>query len=270
MHGPSRQTLVGLRERLDSAIAESGDAAALAADLFSVADLLSREGSLRRSLANPAREGSDRAGLLTQLLQGQVSAKAGELAGEVVAGRWTKAWDIVTSLEELGQEALLASAEAAGALEDVEDELFRFARVVERESSLALALSDPAVPSEQKSQLVSSLLTGKAKPETIALVERVVIGRRSLPVDRALIALTEAAAARRSRRIATVTSAHELTAAQIERLSAALSASYGMTMQVQVEIDPDLVGGVVVQVGDELIDGSVARRLEDASRAVAR
>ena len=270
MHGPSRQTLAGLRESLDAAIASSGDAAALAADLFAVADLLTREGSLRRSLANPARTGADRSGLLVELLTGQVSPSATTLAGAVVAGKWTKAWDVVTGLEELGQEALLASAEAAGALEDVEDELFRFARVVERESALALALSDPAVPGAQKAELVSSLLTGKAKPETIALVERTVVGRRSVPIDRALIALTEAAAARRSRRIATVTAAHELTPQQVERLSAALTASYGIAMQVQVEIDPSLVGGVVVQVGDELIDGSVARRLEEASRAVAR
>ena len=270
MHGPSRQTLAELRERLDAAVSESGDAAALAAELHSIADLLSNEGSLRRSLANPARPGSDRAALLAQILDGKVSPAASSLAGKVVAGRWTRAWDVVDALEELGQEALLASAESAGALEEVEDELFRFARVVERESALALALSDPAMPKEQKTQLLTSLLDGKAKPETIALVERTVNGRRSVPVDRALLALTEAAAARRSRKIATVTAAHELTPEQVERLTSALSAAYGTAMQVQVEVDPSIVGGVVVQVGDELIDGSVARRLEEAARAVAR
>lgn len=270
MQGPSRQTLAKLRLSLDAAIQQSGDAAVLASELFAIADLLAKEGTLRRSMADPARPGSDRAGLLEGLLEGKVSPTAATLAGAVVAGRWTKPSDLVVAFEELGQEVLLASAESAGVLEEVEDELFRFARLVERESTLALALSDPALPKEQKTLLLSSLLDGKAKPETVALIERTVNGRRSVPVDRALIALTEAAAKRRHRRIATVTAATELSPEQVQRLSEALSRAYGAKMQVQVEVDPEVVGGVVVHLGDELIDGSVARRLEEAARAIAR
>lgn len=270
MQGPSRQTYADLRVALDVAVSEGGEATTLASELYSISDLLGGQGSLRRSLGDSSRSGADRAALLTKILGTQVSASASKLAAAVVSGRWTKPSDIVVAFDTLGDEALFADAESAGSLDAVEDELFRFARVVERESALASALSDPALPATQKSGLLQTLLEGKATPQTLALIERAVNGRRTVPVDRALVLLTEAAAARRSRTIATVTSAVELSPEQLERLKTTLSSTYGANMQVQVEVDPSLVGGLVVQVGDELIDGSVSRRLDTAARALTR
>ena len=270
MQGHSRHSLTVLREGLDAAVGAAGDPAVLATELFAIADLIGREGSLRRTLADPARLGSDRSALMNELMAGKVSAATAALASAVVGSRWSRPLDVVTALETLGEESLLIAAQNAGTLETVEDELFRFSRTVARESALALAFSDPNLPASQKAAMVHSLLDGKATEQAIALIERVVTRRRDLPVARVLQEIVEAAALRRERRVATVTSAVALTSEQVGRLGSALSTSYGVPIQVQVEVDPSIVGGVIVKVGDQLIDGSVTRRLDTAARALVR
>jgi F-type H+-transporting ATPase subunit delta len=159
-------------------------------------------------------------------------------------------------------DALLQIAKSEGNLTDVEDDLFRFARVFESNENLRLALTDPGIPAERRMAVVEELMGGTALSQSAALVSFVVgIGRASeLP---AIVGkFVEAAAQEREHEVAEVRSAVELTAEQQTRLAAALSQATGKQIEVKVVIDPRVLGGVVTTVGDTVIDGSVRSKLE--------
>ena len=158
-------------------------------------------------------------------------------------------------------EALLNVIAAEGHVNEVQDELFRFSRVVEGNDELRDALSDPHLPSARRTQICEDLLAGKASNTTVSLVSLVVgNGRvRELPaiVDR----LLELTASSGDRHIAEVRSAVELTEDQKARLAASLKAATGKDVDIVVVVDPSVLGGIVTQIGDTVIDGSVRHRL---------
>lgn len=157
--------------------------------------------------------------------------------------------------------ALFEVASAEGTLGEVEDELFRFARTLEGSDELREALTDPGIPASRRQQIVEDLLGRRASPVTTALVSFVVgVGRGGdLPaiIDR----LVARAATSRHHEVAEVRSVVELTEEQRTRLAAALSNATGKQVEVKVTIDPGILGGLVAQVGDTVIDGSVRHRL---------
>ena len=148
-------------------------------------------------------------------------------------------------------------------------ELFRFARLLEREPALRAALTDPALPVERKSGLLRDLLGGKAQPTTVRLVEIAVTRPRGGSLEHTLEELSRLAAQRRSRYVAQVRVAAPLDAAQETRLSASLARIYGREVQLQVDVDPSVVGGVEVRVGDEVLDGTVKHSLDQVRRRLA-
>ena len=165
-------------------------------------------------------------------------------------------------------EALFAVARAEGPLAEIEDELFRVAQVVRGNDELRDKLADPHIPVATRQQIVIDLLGGKAQPATVSLVALVVAnGRiRELPaiVDQ-LVAMT---AAEGNKEVAEVRSAIALTDDQKTRLADALGKATGKQVEVKVIIDPAVRGGLVAQVGDTVIDGSVRRRLEQLKNAL--
>jgi F-type H+-transporting ATPase subunit delta len=165
-------------------------------------------------------------------------------------------------------EALLVIAANEHQLDEVADELFRFARVLEGSDELRDALTDPHLPAARRQQIVEDLLTGRATDVTVALVSMVVgIGRgRDLPaiIDR-FVALT---ARQGQRSVAEVRSAIELTEDQRTRLAEALARATGGAVDVKVIIDPTVLGGVVTQIGDTVIDGSVRHRLSQLRETI--
>lgn len=167
----------------------------------------------------------------------------------------------MTDRNDLYADAFLSVITAEGNINEVSDELFRFARVLEGNDELRQALVDPHLPAVRRQQIVEDLLAGKATDTTAALVSMVVgAGRaRELPaiVDR-LLALT---ASRSNRSIAEVRSAVELTDDQKARLADALAKATGREVDVVVIVDPTVMGGVVTQIGDTVIDGTVRSRL---------
>jgi F-type H+-transporting ATPase subunit delta len=166
--------------------------------------------------------------------------------------------------------AFLAVISAEDVLGEVEDELFRFARLLEREPALRAALTDPGLPDDRKTGLLQSLLGSKAQPATIRLVEVAVTRPRGRSVETVLDELGRLAAARRQRLVAQVRAAAPLTDAQTERLQVVLARIYGRQVQLQVDVDPDVLGGVQVRVGDEVLDGTVVRRLDEVRRRLTR
>lgn len=271
MHGASRESAADLDERLDQLLAEVPDPSErgyVGENLLGVADVLDAERVLVRTLTEATLAPEARAGLVDQLFGARLAPPVVDLLRVAVRERWSGPGDLADVLEELGLGALFAGAEAAGQLDAVEDELFRFGRVLDREPGLRSALGDPALPAERKVELVRSLLADRAQPLTVALVSRAVSHPRGRPVERSLEQYAERAARRRDRLVAEVSTAVPLSAEQESRLGAVLHRIYGRAVTLQVSLDPAVMGGVAVRVGDELIDGTVAARLAAAARRV--
>lgn len=271
MHTAARESYTAVVARLDAyastaipdRIAAAGD------DVLAVAELLRREPRLRRALADTSREAADRAGLLAAVLTGKIGEDALGLLSALAAGRWSTPGELLEAAERLGVEALLASAERAGALGDVEDQLFRFGRVVDGNRDLAAALSDSTTEVGRRVALTGTLLAGKAHRVTVRLTEQAVRGFGGRRFDGALTRLVELAAARRDRQVAYVTTAAALTDDEEQRLAARLSQLYGRQISLQARVDPSIIGGVRVQVGADLYDGTVVSRLAQARKAMA-
>jgi len=163
--------------------------------------------------------------------------------------------------------ALLDVARSEGALADVEDELFRFARLLEGNDDLRTTLTDAALPVSRRQQIVEDLLGGRANPVTTSLVSMVVGTGRARDLPSIIDELVRLSAAEANREVAEVRSAIELTDDQKQRLATALEAATGKKVELKVIIDPSILGGLVAQVGDTVIDGSVRTRLQQLKTA---
>ncbi len=175
---------------------------------------------------------------------------------------------MATERDNAYAQAVVAVAAAEGALSTVQDEFFAVARAVSGSDELASTLSDQQAPVARRQQVIEDLLGGKAHPTTVALVSMIVgTGRaRDLPaIAEAVVAL---GASEAGKQVAIVKSAVELTDDQKTRLAAALQQSVGTPVDVRVVIDPQVMGGLVAQVGDTVIDGSVRRRLDQLKQAI--
>ncbi|HEX3824087.1 MAG TPA: F0F1 ATP synthase subunit delta [Mycobacteriales bacterium] len=262
MQGASRNSLAGLRDRLPT----DGDLAELSDQLYSVVSLLTTQAGLRRALADPSTEGSAKVKVVNQLFGDRLAADTVKLLRNAVKSRWSQPRDLLDSLEELAVDASLAVAEAAGQLDEVEDELFRFGRILDAEPTLRAALTDRNMTEETKRGLLHTLLDGKVAAVTFALLERAVLQPRGRTIEHALRDLSTLAAQRRDRLIAHVTTATELTGDEQRDLGVALASAFGDEVRLQVVVDASLIGGLTVRIGDELIDASVARQLDEARR----
>lgn len=267
MQGASRESLKAARETL-GALIRSGDTdlSQVSDDLFALTALLDREHPLRRALTDPSRDGDARVGLARAVLGEQVSGATSDLLAWVVRARWSAPRDLATALELLAVEAQVAAAERAGRLDAVEDELFRIARTVAGAPDLRSALSDQAAPVDNRASLIEGLLEGRTSEETRRLVRQAVVAPRGRTFDRTVELYGQVAADRRSRLVATVTASAPLTEEQRSRLAAVLERIYGHQVHLNVQLDQDIVGGIRVEIGDEVIDGSVLNRLDEARR----
>ena len=272
LQAASRESLADLNARLDVFIGQVGgpDLDRLADQLFSVARLLSGETTLRRHLADPAVSEEARTGLVERVLGSQLDRPALEAVAAAVAARWSRPVDLVNALESLARNAVLGSAGKSERLDEVEDELFRFGRILDREPELSGLLADTSRPLDGRIALLDGVLSDKVTPATATLLRQAVSLPRGRHLDVIAEELAELAAARRELSVARVTTPVRLTAEQEQRLTDSLSRLYGRPMSLQVELDESLLGGLVVRVGGEVIDGSVAGRIEAARRHLPR
>jgi F-type H+-transporting ATPase subunit delta len=175
----------------------------------------------------------------------------------------------VTDRADAYASALFEVARAEGAIETVEDELFRVARTFEANEELRSTLTDPSVPVERRLSIVDDLLGGgKAAPITAALVTFVVAAGRSRELPKIIDKLVERAASERSEVVAEVRTAVPIDDRQKERLGAALSSATGKTVSVKAVVDESVVGGVVARIGDTVFDGSVRHRLDQLKEVI--
>jgi F-type H+-transporting ATPase subunit delta len=242
----------------------------VADEILSVATLLRAQPRLRRALINPSRSGADRAQLLGTLLAGKVTPTTVDVLGTLVSGRWSVPSELLDATERLGVEAQLVTAERAGELAEVEDELFRFGQIVAGNPELEVVLADPGATRERRVTLVQDLLKGKVRLATGRLVEVALDGLGGRSFSSSLSRLVELTAAKRDREVAYVTVARLLEEADEQRLAGKLSEMYGRPISLKVNVDPAIIGGVSVRVGSDLYDGTILRRLNEARQAFAK
>jgi F-type H+-transporting ATPase subunit delta len=268
MIGSSRTSLSVVQETVTGRFREPalGDAGR---DLLEVADLLVREKLLRNSLGDSGRSVAERRALVASLLEGRISSLALDFISTIVAQRWSSDSDLVDAVEFAAAQSLFGASEDAGDLDQVEEEFFRFSRILSSDGELQLTLSSPSLPAVTKRAILADLLEGKARATTIELLSYITTHLRGRRVDAAIGMLTKLAAERRGKLLAVVRSARDLSVEQQARLSAALERIYSQPIAINIAIDPALLGGLIVQIGDDVIDGSISNRLDKARRRVA-
>lgn len=267
-HIASRQSLTELTDALVSGT-EGLDVAAteqVGDELLAVSRALQGNPALRRLLSESSSEPAGRADLVHRLLDGKVGDRTLQLVLDAVRRQWASGADLAEAVERLGRTALFASAEREGRLDTVEDELFRFARIVESSPELSVVLDDPAGDPEGRTRVVEQLLSGRADGLTVRLLRSISGSTRPGSFTNRVHELVAQAAERREQLVAQVTSAVALDESQQQRLSTALERIYGRPVVVHAEVDPALLGGLRVAVGDEVIDGSAAGRLAALGR----
>lgn len=235
----------------------------LASELTSVAELLIREQGLAKHLAEPVDDSAPKVRLVETLLSGKVGDPTLTLVKNAASQRWSSAPDLTDAIEHAARLALLKRAETAGEVDEVEDQLFRFGRVLDGEPRLTSLLSDATTPAAGRIALVDKVIDdGDGVNDTArALLSQTVALLRGERADEAVVGLAELAVARRGELVAHVTAAAELADAQRTRLGELLTRIYGHPVAIQLHVDPELLGGLSIAVGDEVIDGSIASRL---------
>jgi len=242
--------------------------ARMAEDLFGVADVLRREPSLRRTVTDVSIAAEAKAGLARQIFERALAPESMDLVASAVSRRWAASRDLADSLEYLGVVCVLRSAESRGEADALEDELFGFGQIVADNPDLRDALSDPARSTDDKRRLIEDLLAGRATAATVRLAQESVAGTHRT-VALAVEAYQKIVAEHRNRLVATVRVARELSEQDSARLANALERQYGRPVHVNVMIDPGVIGGIRVEIGDDVIDGTVSSRLDDARRQLA-
>ena len=248
----------------------------LAKELFGILGTVDSSAGLRRALTDPSRSGDEKSALVRQLVGGKVSAEAADIAGGLASSRWASARDIGDALETLAATVVIAVAENKSAvsasgisgLEELENDLFSFNQAVASNHEVQRALSEPQASAAAKIRLAEKLVPGASEEAKVLIAQAVSAPRGIKPTD--LVArFAELAAKRQQRWIATVSVTRPLTETQFARLQAGLNSLYGRELKVNVTVDPELIGGIRVQVGDEVVDASVVTRLGQLHRQLA-
>jgi len=268
LRSASRESLAALVEKFDEVAADLGpdQLSSVADDLASVAKLLARESVLTRHLADPADDPTPKVGLLETLLEGKVGDTSLEVLKAAVSGRWSSDANLVDAIEHVARLALLVRAEREDVAGDVEEQLFRFGRILDAEPRLVALLSDYSAPAEGRVKLLRDVLDSGSgvNATTVQLLSQTVELLRGERADDAVLDLAELAVARRGEVVAHVSAAADLSDAQRTRLTEVLTRIYGHPVSLQLHINPELLGGLNIAVGDEVIDGTLSSKLAAA------
>lgn len=263
LRGASAEAKQELSSRLE---ALSGDAATTGGELFAVTAVLRSEAAVRRIATDASIEGDAKAGLMDNIFGKALGAGTLDLVKDAVKRRWTSPRDLADVLEYLGVMSTVRSAGGEG--QRISDELFQVRQAVDGHPDLRSALSDPARSVADRRALLRQLLDGKVQPAALELVGQAASGSHG-SIDRGLEEFQYIAAEAQNEKIATVHTARTLADDELDRLTQALSQQYSTSVHLQVVVDPDVVGGLRVEIGDDIIDGTVSSKLDDAQRKLA-
>jgi len=268
--GTSRVSILALRKALEEKVnnLSANDAAQFSNDLFTILTVLSTSVGMRRALTDNARDAGAKAELISNLFGKNISATAQSILASAASLRWSNPSELADAIEQLAVEAESFVADKKNELDQVEDQLFDFARVLTANPELRKALNTAADSDSGKVALLESITKGKYANSTLNLLRRVVVLRRGRNLDATLAAYSHYVSIRRNRVVAHVKTAVALDPAQQKNLVTALGKAIGKSVHINVEVDPKVLGVISIRYGDEIIDGTVVNRLAEASRAL--
>ena len=241
--------------------------------LFGAGRVIGSSSQLLSALGDASADAAAKVTLVRAVFGASVTPRALDLLAAAVSERWSNHDDLLAGIEELGLRALALSVSAGGASSaetSIEGELFAFGKTVSSDAELELALASKLGKIDAKAALVEKLLVGKVSGETLAIVRHLVQQPRGRRIGELLRHAAAVVADESGTSIATITSASVLTADQLARLQKNLQLRHGRALTTNQVVDPELVGGVRVQIGDLVIDGSIATRLADLRLQLAR
>jgi F-type H+-transporting ATPase subunit delta len=257
MRAATREALSASRGAL-AAVSTSLDLQA-GEELLAAGRLLGENPALRNALADRSATAEDKRSIVDRVFV-SLGAPARSVLSEAVARSWSSQDDLLAGIEELGFRAIAATAPAGG---NIENELFAFGAAVGGNAELELALSNKLAGPDAKADLAQRLLDGKASPATLAIVRHLMRQPRGRRIAELVRSAAKTVADEAGLLIATVTSAAPLTAEQLARLQKTLTSQYGRPVGIHWVLDAALIGGLRIQVGDDVVDGSVSSRLHD-------
>lgn len=276
MAGISSESLSAALKELEADLPHA--TLSLAQELFGILAAVDSSAGLRRSLTDVSRSGTEKSELVARLFGGKVSAQAVSITSALAAARWAAARDIGDALETLAATVAIAvaenrsatAAEATGltGLEQLENDLFSFNRCVESSHEIQRALTEPQAGAAAKTELAHKLVP-EAGDEAKLLIGQAVSHPRGAKPTKLVDTFAALAAARQQRWIGSVSVSRPLTPAQTERLQSGLNSLYGRELKINTTVDPELIGGVRVRVGDEVVDASTLSKLNNLSRQLA-
>lgn len=234
----------------------------LGEELLALSAMLSRQVRLRAALSDPSVAARQKADLLDALFGDRVSSASTEAVAAIADRQRVQGRELPSVVEHVAVQTLLDVAHEAGSMGEVQDQLFGFAGIVERDRALRSALTDPAMPPEQKRAVVEDLLRDRTDPVAMALLAHWVATDRARDLGRVVEEAVADAAARRDRVLAEVRTAVPLDAAQQAKLADALQRVTGNPVDLRLEVEPGVIGSLSVRIGDEVFDGSVKRQLD--------
>ena len=268
LRSASRDAQAALIEKFDSVSSGlSGDAlSTLSDELASVAKLFVAEPILARHLAEASGETDAKKQLLQRLLAGKVGDTTLDVLNTAASVRWSLTSDLVDAVEHIARLSLLTRAERENQADEVEEQLFRFSRILDAQPQLTTLLGDYSKPAQGRVDLVRTVMSQNngANATATALLAQTVDLLRGERADEAVLGLARLAVARRGEIVAQVSAATDLSDSQRSRLNQLLARIYNHPVSVQLNIDPDVLGGLSVAVGDEVIDGTLSSRLAAA------
>lgn len=269
MRSASRDAQRAVVERFDSMAAtlSAEELSTLSGELAAVAELLGREPILSRHLAEATGDTDAKKQLLSRLLSGKVGANTTELLNTAVSVRWSATKDFGGAVEHVARLSLLVRAEREHQAEEVAEQLFRFGRILQTEPRLNNLLGDYSKPAAERVSLLRGVLdrAGGINPTAAALLSQTVELLHGQRADEAVQDLAQLAVAHRGEIVAEVQAADELSDTQRRRLADVLARIYHHPVSVQLNVDPELLGGLSVAIGDEVIDGTLSSRLVAAA-----
>lgn len=272
MYAVSREALAQVREFAHKLIAERDNSVVvghqMGAELFVVVEEIEADRPVRIALADVSATPERRAQLMTNLFAEKVMPETLEVCRLAVAQEWSNPADLRDGLVRTGRSALLQAAELSDALAQVEEELFRLSRVIKNHPKLEQALGDRGTSSEDRRKLMAQLLYGKVSVITEILASQAVARPQEGLAADDLDILSRQAAHQTGRRVADVVTPVALSDTQRENLRAKIVDIYGINVSIHELVDPSIIGGVVIRVGKEIIDGSLSSKLETLRRSL--
>lgn len=243
----------------------NADALAAGQQLFSAGRVIGDSAQLRSMLADPSVAADEKSAVIDSLFS-SLGAPARRLLSGIVASRWSSQDQLLAGIEEIGIRAVARSAPKGLS---IEGELFAFGAAVSSDAELELAVGSKLGSNAAKSSLVAALLAGKSSEQSLAILDQLVQQPRGRRINGLVRSAAAIVADEAGLTVATITSAMPISTAQVDRLRAGLSASYGRELEVNLVVDPAIVGGIRVQIGDDVIDGSIATRINELRLTLA-